>query len=191
MAATMDKHSPIAAEFSRLVPVDRLEQGEVIAEISAREGERRALAARFELVALEGLRAEVSLKRIESGPIVAVEGRLFAEVVQTCVVSLEPVANRVEEAFALLYAPEGRIRPQRRRREEGGEDRGEWPEPIEQGAIDIGEAVAQQLSLALDPYPRKPGIRLEDVIGKPGGQGPAAPAAHPFAVLARLSKRGS
>jgi uncharacterized metal-binding protein YceD (DUF177 family) len=191
MAATMDKHSPIGAEFSRLVPVDRLEQGEVIEEISAREGERRALAARFDLVALDGLRAEVSLRRIESGPIVRLEGRLSAEVVQTCVVSLEPVANRVEEAFSLLYAPEGRIRPQRRGGEVGGEERSEWPEPIEQGAIDIGEAVAQQLALALDPYPRKPGIRLEDVIGKPGWQKPGEPAANPFAVLARLSKRGS
>ena len=191
MAATMDKHPPIAAEFSRLVPVDRLEQGEVIEEISAREGECCALAARFDLVAIGGLRAELSLRRIESGPIVRVEGRLVAEVVQVCVVSLEPVANRVEEAFSLLYAPAGHIRPQRRGGEEGGEDGSEWPEPIEQGSIDIGEAVAQQLALALDPYPRQPGVRLEDVIGTFGGARPDAPAANPFAVLARLAKRGS
>ena len=191
MAATMDKHSPIAAEFSRLFPVDRLEQGEVIEEISARESERLALAARFDLVALEGLMAEVRLRRIESGPIVRVEGRLFAQVVQTCVVSLEPVSNRIEEPFSLLYAPAGRLGPRKRGREAGSEERKEWPEPIEAGVIDIGEAVAQQLALALDPYPRKPGVRLEDVIGKAGRAKAGEAAESPFAVLARLAKRGS
>jgi len=189
MAATMDKHSPTAAEFSRLVPVDRLEQGEVMEGIRAREGERRALAERFGLIALEGLEAEVRLRRIESGPIVRVEGRFFAAVVQTCVVSLEPVASRLEEPFSLLYAPAGRAKARKARREEGGEELREWPEPIEEGAIDIGEAVAQQLALALDPYPRKPGARLEDMIGDAPGVKTAPES--PFAVLARLARRGS
>ncbi len=191
MAAKMDKHPQTVAEFSRLVPVDRLEQGELTEAIGAREDERRALAARFGLVALDGLEAEVTLRRIESGPIVRVEGRLSADVVQTCVVSLEPVANHIEEDFALLYAPEGRIGPRGRRGEESGEDMAAWPEPIVEGAIDIGEAVAQQLSLALDPYPRRPGIRLEDVIGQREGVSVGEPSPSPFAVLARLAKRGT
>ncbi len=63
----------------------------------------------------------------------------------------------------------------------------EWPEPIVEGRIDIGEAVAQQLALALDPYPRKPGISLEDVIGN-AAAGDDRPAS-PFAVLAGLVDR--
>lgn len=188
----MNKHPPIAIEFSRIVAVDRLDQGEVVEEISAGAQERLALAARFDLVALDSLSAQVSLRRIGRGPVVRVEGRLSADVVQNCVVSLEPVHNRVEEDFVLLYAPEGSGGGQGHVLEEGfdlADD--DWPEPLEEGRIDIGEAVAQQLALALDPYPRKPGVRLEDVIGRHEGVGTDEPPASPFAALARLSRRDS
>ena len=33
--------------------------------------------------------------------------------------------------------------------------------------LDVGEIVAEQLSLAADPYPRRPGVKLEDVLPKP------------------------
>ena len=188
----MNKHSPIAIEFSRIVAVDRLDQGEVVEAISAGAQERVALAARFGLVALDSLSAQVSLRRIGHGPVVRVEGRLSAEVVQNCVVSLEPVHNWVEEDFVLLYAPEGSGGGHSHVLEDGldfKED--DWPEPLEEGRIDSGEAVAQQLALALDPYPRKPGVRLEDVIGRRDGVGAKEPPASPFAALARLSRRDS
>lgn len=188
----MSKHPPIAIEFSRIVPVDRLDQGEVVEAISAGEQERLALAGRFGLVALDTLSARVSLRRIGRGPVVRVEGRLAAEVVQNCVVSLEPVRSLVEEGFVLLYAPEGSGGGHGHVLEEGFDfEDDDWPEPLEEGRIDIGEAVAQQLALALDPYPRKPGVRLEDVIGQHEGIGVEEPPANPFAALARLSRRDS
>jgi len=187
----MDKHHASAAtEFSRIVPVDRLEQGEVDEAIAAREAERQALAQRFGLLALDSLSAQVSLRRIGHGPAVRVEGRLTAEVTQSCVVSLEPVASHIEENFSLLFAPEGRSGATAAL--EGGHDieAEEWPEPIIEGRIDIGEAVAQQLALALDPYPRRAGVRLEDVIGKQEAKAEER-SASPFAVLARLTRRDS
>ena len=188
----MDKHPPIATEFSRIVAVLRLEQGEVVEAISAGEQERLALARRFGLVALDSLSARVSLRRIGRGPVVRVAGRLSAEVVQTCVVSLEPVRNRVEEDFVLLYAPEGSGEGHGHVLEAGfGLEDDDWPEPLEKGQVDIGEAVAQQLALALDPYPRKPGVRLEDVIGPREGGGMDEPSGSPFAALARLARRHS
>lgn len=188
----MDKHPPVEAEFSRLVAVDRLEQGDVVEAISAGAQERLALAARFDLVAIDSLSARVALRRVGRGPVVRVEGRLSAEVVQSCVVSLEPVRNRVEEDFVLLYAPEGAEEGHGHVLEEGyGLEDDDWPEPLEKGKIDIGEAVAQQLALALDPYPRKPGVRLEDVIGQREGVGADEPSGSPFAALARLARRNS
>lgn len=201
MAADMDKNPFIAAEFSRIVMAERLEQGEVSETISAREDECRALAVRFGLVALDSLRADVALCRVGHGPIVRVEGWLFAEVVQSCVVSLEPVKNRIEESFVLHYAPVARGKSRGERRSKGrghvtekrlGEgDEEDIPEPLVDGRIDIGEAVAQHLALALDPYPRKPGVTLEDVIKPREGISIEGISESPFSVLARLSRRKS
>jgi len=188
----MDKQPPIAPEFSRVISVDRLDQGEVVEAISANERERLALAARFGLIAIDGLSARVTLRRVGPGPVVRVEGRFSSEVVQSCVVSLEPVRNRVEEDFVLLYASAGAGEGHGHVLEEGfGLADDDWPEPLEKGQIDIGEAVAQQLALALDPYPRKPGVRLEDVIGPQAGAGAGEPLGGPFAALARLARRDS
>jgi Large ribosomal RNA subunit accumulation protein YceD len=187
MASAMERHPHTAAEFSRLVLVDRLQDGELVEAITAGEEECAALAGRFGLVALDRLAAKLTLRRIGRGPAVRLEGRLVADVVQTCVLSLEPVASRIEERFAVVYAPE----------ERGPEHAGpvetlvldseeDWREPIVGGRIDVGEAVAQQLALALDPYPRKPGVSLEDVIPPVGAGHREGPLQSPFAVLVRL-----
>ncbi len=69
---------------------------------------------------------------------------------------------------------------------------GDAPEPLTGNMLDVGEIVAEQLSLTADPYPRRPGIKLEDVLPKPT----AAPAGsapeqrrHPFAGLAALKDK--
>jgi hypothetical protein len=63
------------------------------------------------------------------------------------------------------------------------------PEPLAGNLLDVGEIVAQQLSLAADPYPRRPGVRLEDVLPKlrkDTRHGRHEPRRHPFAGLAAL-----
>src|SRR5262249_57079702 len=67
------------------------------------------------------------------------------------------------------------------------------PEPLTGNMLDIGEIVAEQLSLAADPYPRRPGAKLEDVLPKPrqgGRKGHAQQRRHPFAGLAALRDKG-
>jgi len=93
-------------------------------------------------------------------------GRLRADVVQACVVSLEPVASAIEQDFTLLYGP---TQPGKSVMVDLETD---VAEPFEGDAIDIGEAAAQQLALALDPYPRAPGARLEwgGDAGHPSGK---------------------
>jgi uncharacterized metal-binding protein YceD (DUF177 family) len=183
----MSKPSSIAPEFSRLVPVERLEAGDLAESIAATPEEREALARRFDLLAIERLDANVALRRIGRGPVVRLEGRLEAELVQTCVVSLEPVEGRVAESFSIVYMPENHEAGDAILRTGAFDEDDEWPEPIVEGRIDIGEAVAQQLALALDPSPRKSGISLEDVIGN-AATGDDRPAS-PFAVLAGLVAR--
>ena len=137
--------------------------------LEADEAERAALARRFGIPAVESLRAELRL-RPEADGAVRAEGRLAADVVQNCVVTLEPVAQRVEEAVALRLLPAG-VEPR---------DEPDEPDdiPSDGGVVDLGEAVAEQLALALDPYPRAPGAAL------PAEANDAAD--HPLAALARL-----
>lgn len=169
-------------ELSRLVPVDKLVEGEVHEAIIANAEERAALARRFGLLALDRLEARL---RLDHGgeSLIRVTGRFEAEVIQACVVSLEPVHNLLEEAFSALYtlapAPVEHdivIDPETE----------EPPEPAGPRGIDLGEAVAQQLALALDPYPRAPGAKLAAIAANEASGGPEEN--YSFAVLKTLKR---
>jgi uncharacterized metal-binding protein YceD (DUF177 family) len=166
-------------EFSRIVECAAVATGMVRQSIEAGEAERQALARRFGLVALTALRAEVTLAPAAAGQ-VRLDGRLQAHVVQSCVVTLGPVEADIAESFTLFYAEDGT--PPGPAVDLPIDDEA-WPEPIEDGRIDIGEAVAQQLALALDPYPRAPGASLDPAYGEVIEPAPKAP--NPFAALAR------
>lgn len=142
-----------APEFSRPVELGRLGSLEAVYPIAATPAEREALARRFGLLALHRLEAEVRLQRLARG-MVRVSGSFAAEVVQACVVSLEPVASRLTEEFIVLYGPTGPDETVVMDYES------ELIEPLAGNSIDIGEAVAQQLAVALDPYPRAEGASL-------------------------------
>ncbi len=164
-------------EFSRPVPVARLGSGVLRRQIEASPREREALARRFGLLALDRLDATVELRR-EAGEIIAMEAVFSARFVQECVVSLEPVPGAVEERFSLRYGP---AQPEGDEIVLAGDE--EPLEPLDGDAIDIGEAVAQELSLALPEFPR-----LADAAVEAGGSAAAGPG--PFAALARLKKPG-
>jgi uncharacterized metal-binding protein YceD (DUF177 family) len=166
-------------EFSRIVEQAAWAAATVRRSIEADEVERAALARRFDLVALPKLRAEVTLDATAAGQM-RLDGNLTAHVVQSCVVTLEPVEADIVESFTLFFAEE---MPPAGPSVDLPIDDEAWPEPITNGQIDIGEAVAQQLALALDPYPRAPGASLGETSGDAGEPAPAR--ANPFAALAR------
>ena len=110
-------------------------------------------------------------------------------IVQACILSLDPVTQELDDAFRLVFAEN----VAEDRDPESGEAllnaQGDAPEPLTGNMLDVGEIVAEQLSLAADPYPRRPGVKLEDVLPKPkGGARRAGPEQrrHPFAGLAAL-----
>lgn len=167
-----------AAEFSRIVPLGSLPARGRAMEISASPTECQALARRFDIPAIESLSAALQITPLADGR-VRVTGTLTARVVQVCVVALEPFAHGVEAPVAVIFVPradfaddaEGAIDP----------DTAD-EEPYDGERFDVGEAVAQTLSLALDPWPRNPESKLP-----PGGTGDAdqPPAQNPFAALAK------
>lgn len=149
-------------EFSRTVRIDTLGSTPRTLSIGADEEERRALAKRFGLVAIDRLNAEAAVTR--SGEEVTVTGRLSASVTQSCVATDAPVPGEVEEEFSILFRPQ----PQTSSEEEEIElSEGELDVAFYDGAaIDVGEAVAESLSLSLDPYPRSPDA--EDALKQAG-----------------------
>ena len=165
-------------EFSRPVEAVRLGAGETRRTLTAEAAERAALAARFGLLALDRLDAEVRLEPLGGG-LIRLSASFAADVVQSCVITLEPVPARIEESFTLLF---GAVTPAREIMLDG---EGEVVEPILDGVIDLGEAVAQQLSLALDPFPRAPKADSPDA-----GEGPAPDRPSPFAALEKWRKSG-
>ena len=138
-------------EFSRTVRIDTLGSAARALSIETDAGERAALAERFALHAIDSLSADLSLSR--SGEAIAATGTLHAEVTQGCVVTGAPVRARIEEPFSLLFRPQLRTAAE----EEIELSEGEMDVVFyDGGSIDVGEAVAETLSLALDPYPRSP-----------------------------------
>jgi len=123
--------------------------------------------------ALTGLSCRFRLSPLPGGAVLA-EGDLRAQVMRVCVVTLETFEAATEERFRLRFVPEGTG---------AGDDDPESDDEIGfQGtSIDLGEAAAEQLALALDPYPRKPGAALPDAAGEDTGSA--------FAALARLQGR--
>jgi hypothetical protein len=168
-------------EFSRLVDLTRLGDEEALYDIEADARERKALARRFGLLDLPRLAAQVRMRRAGGG--VRVRLALEADLVQACVVTLEPVAAHVEESASVLFAPEAR--PGQPFEIDLSAFEGDIPEPLEGDSIDIGELTAQYLALALDPYPRAPGVRFEAYFSGPKGEG-AARRPGPFSALERL-----
>lgn len=165
-------------EFSRPFPVDKLRDHPMVEKIEANEEECEALAKRLDLVAIKNLVAKLDLQRVHSGAMVEVKGRLDADIVQTCVVSLEPFESHVSEEVEAYFARPNTIPDET----EVEVDVDRSPEPISRdGEIDLGELTAQHLSLALDPHPRKPGAVFD--MAKAGGD-EAPKKASPFAVLA-------
>jgi uncharacterized metal-binding protein YceD (DUF177 family) len=172
-------------EFSRLVELDRIGHTEVVHDIAASAGECAALAKRFDLLGIEMLQARLRLRRARGGSVLRLSGRLTADVVQACVVTLAPVHGHVETEFTTLYG-DG---------EAGGEgididpDTDATLEPWPEGPLDLGETVAQELALVLDPYPRAPGAALDASYGTSGGPTEQPEKVNPFTVLENLRKR--
>lgn len=139
----------------------------------------------IELAALAGVRdiknAHASLDVTPvAGDRVHVTGRVTAVVGQTCVVTLDPIDNVVDEAVDVTFAPPSQIPVTAKvvTKEEGeGADIPDLPEPILNGTIDLGRLAAELLVLGIDPYPRARGAVFEPPIET------VDPEEHPFAIL--------
>lgn len=153
-------------------------------ELEASAAERQAMAD------LAGVREILSARASfdvvpKSGGRVQVTGHVRARVGQTCVVTLDLMESEIDEEVDLIFAPEAEVRRLADLIEEGQDDEeppevADPPEAIVNGIIDLGRIATDALFLAIDPYPRKPGVAFEAEVTA------LDPEDHPFAALKAL-----
>jgi len=163
-----------AQEWSYEFISEKVGSDPVEVELSAPKEALPLLCNRLDLHSIESLEAKVMLTRNAVNKVIHVYGEIIADVHQNCVITDEPVRERVEDSFESWFAePNNAVSFTKVKRErsvpiEGNEhpmlEEVDDPEPIVDGKIDLGELVTQNLSLALNPYPRKEGATLESKV---------------------------
>jgi uncharacterized metal-binding protein YceD (DUF177 family) len=159
-------------EFSRPVALARVGAEPFHQRIEATAEEREKLSRRFDLVTLDRLVAEVVLRRQSTG-LILLEAEFSATFEQCCVVTLEPVPGTISSRFSLVCG----LAPENEPEIDVSDDEPVF-EPVTGDSIDIGEAVAQELSLTLPAFPRDPEAIIDQAAT-------AKPFEGPFAALAR------
>jgi hypothetical protein len=172
-------HNPLHNPWRAFVNVAQIPETGLHREIEA------DVTARATMADLAGLR-EISLARasfdltLDRRGRVHVAGTLRARVGQTCVVTLDPVDNEIDETVDVTFAPAEQIPQLAHDALVSDAEIPDAPEPIVGGVIDLGRLATDVLLLAIDPYPRKPGAVFESEVAT------ADPEEHPFAALKAL-----
>jgi hypothetical protein len=131
------------------------------------------------------LRLEATFDVVRHGKAgMTVMGDISARVRQTCVMTLEAIENEISEPVGVTFAvakAEANLTPEEMVIAAEGDDA---PEPLINGTADLGRLATEFLALAVDRYPRKPGVEF---------QPPASPdrGGSPFDALAVLKKNGN
>lgn len=177
----------VEPEFSRPVDVSALTEHGLDLSVEANATERAGLCRRFDLADLRSLTGQVHVEPSRTGGgrrAIRVSGSFSADLAQICVVTLEPFDVHLSDRFELTFAPGS---------DEAKEEAlspfdDEAPEPLEGDEIDVGEVIAEQLALALDPWPRRPDVPTVHVEFPPSGRAEDSPN-NPFAALGQLKRK--
>jgi uncharacterized metal-binding protein YceD (DUF177 family) len=138
-------------EFSHIIKLSEIGSHSRNIQLLADENARTGLMARFDLAALDSLKAEISLAHDSEG--VVATGRFTADLAQFCIASHDPVPAKMDEAVHIRFIEEPVINGEVEL-ELAADD---CDTMFHDGqTIDLGEAVAQSLGLLLNPYPRSP-----------------------------------
>lgn len=178
-------------EFSRIVKMTALNREPEAYSAKASPVECEALMRRLDLIGLKDFSVDAEVSRWRKG--VRVTGRIKADVVQRCIVTLEPVPAHIDEEFDRGYLPErdivGDAKPGQEIEIEDDSELGDLPD-ILRDTLDLGELASEALSLALDPYPRAEGEEPLDLQAAPPGETPISDdEVKPFASLAAYREK--
>lgn len=179
----MAKKKP-AAGYSYRVKSSQVSSGGLEIATEADEVQRAAIAERLKIDGVVSFRIEASVRPWRRQGL-QVAGTVFATVEQRCVVTMDPLTNDIEEPFEARFEPPVKVRRAAAETEISFDplDSDDPPEPMIDGAADIGAVAVEFLALAVDPYPRRAGVALEQEL-PPEDEDPAPPGA--FDILHKL-----
>lgn len=157
--------------FSYIVKVGHISANPVTVTLSADAEERLGLADLWQVEAVGALSAELQIARWKKDGI-RVRGTVEADIVQACIVTLEPVPAHIREEIDQIFIPEG-SKLARITTDASGEmvvdpDGPDLPELFTGDSIDAGAVVAEFAAMSIDPYPRKQGVDFADHIEDDG-----------------------
>ena len=181
----MSRYTPVtdkADPWSVPVVVAQIPDTGLHRDIEAGPAIREAMAAIADLREIVSASASLDVTP-KGGGRFQVSGRVQARVGQTCVVTLDPILNDIDEAIDLIFAPPEQIPELSDLVDEAAESDDEIPdppEPIERGIIDLGRVATDALFLGIDPYPRRADAVFEAPVVADD------PEDHPFAALKAL-----
>lgn len=183
-----DRNDQSASIWSVAVRLDDVPELGRHVELEAGAEVRAALAKPVGVDAIEQLTASFDLTR-QGRDGLHVSGAVQATVRQICIVTLEPVVNTIDEAIEVDYAPPSEVNKSAEVTDaeegEAAQSSPDEPEPLIGNSVDLAALATEFLILGIDPYPRKPDAAFEPPAA------PDDPAAHPFAALATLRKKGT
>ena len=171
--------------FSQIFDLASVPEKGIEVTLKPSEAERAAIAQWLDVIAVPGLSATIALSR-RGRDFYAYEAAFEADVVQACVVTLEPVPGHLSGSFRRSFRIVSSTASKRFEEGPGGEislSETDDPDVLEGTMLDLAEPVLEELSLSLDPYPRAPGASFETP-----GEGEAPPES-PFAVLKALKDK--
>lgn len=186
----MSKAHQRSLEFSHPVEVTNLPSGGRTYKLTASEEECADVAKRLGLLSVSELKCALFLKK-ESGGFIRVSGDFNADITQACVVTLSPISSQIREEVSMTFMEDPD--DTRNRKRGGGEelvsvDEDDPPELVDEGRIDLGELVVEQLVLALNPYPRAEGVDFDAKVWGLEEDDDAVSGPNPFAALKKLNK---
>lgn len=183
---------PLTPEWPHKFETAVLGDKPVRVHLETTEQQRKDLARRAGVEAVDVLEADLTVMRATGNKLIHVKGFLKGLVIQDCAVSLKPVQNEVVDEFEGWYTDHedvislAGVRRERDKMLSGGElpvaEEHEDPEPAVDGAIDLGELAAQYFCLAVNPYPHAEDSNYENYVDAVASA-PPPKRPNPFAAL--------
>jgi uncharacterized metal-binding protein YceD (DUF177 family) len=171
-------------ELSFPIDINKIKGGSFIKEIIATEEQCQKLAERFGLIKLGKFIANLNITRLSSSSLVIVEAVFSANVVQRCVITLDPISADIKGSYVCKYSNNSI--------EESSEPvyfdimSEDPPEPIVDGQFDAGIILSEQLGLELDPFPRSRGGSLDNLSDFKSDTNYEGSSDNPFGILKNL-----